>query len=252
MARPLPPPMLAPGPFKVEHLPSKSEYELDNGHPIRCLPTRPRGGSAQLNGGLIIRTDPAVVRSGVEVGFDLGNDTLRAPDVSVLGPDTGDEWGQQAPPLAIEYADSGQDNADLKRKIGQLLAAGTLAVWVVRLTGPRRVEVHEAGGGPVRIVAANEELSLPGVLANPFPAAALFDPEQADRVALRNLLDRFGYVHPAAAREAGREEGREEGRLTALREVAVTLLRTAGAPDPEGRVAGLGAEALWELIVKPG
>lgn len=207
-----------------------------------CLP--PRGG-AQRNGGLIIRTDPAVVRAGVEVGFDLGNETLRAPDVSVMAPDSGDEWAQRAPPLAIEYADSGQDNADLTNKIGQLLNAGTKAVWIVRLTGVRRVEVHEAGVQGFRIVSANEDLSLPGVLANPFPAAALFDSDQADRVALRNLLDRFGYVHPAAARE----EGREEGRMLALRHAAAAVLRKAGEADPEARSSAFDGDALLEVIV---
>lgn len=134
-----------PGPFQPVHLPSGSTYELDRGHPVECLPTHVRGGRAQLNGALVIRTDPAVESVGVEVGYDLGGKTLRAPDVSVVPAGAGEAWGQKAPPLAIEYADRGQDEAELEQKIAQLLAAGTLAVWVVRLTLPRRVEVHEAG-----------------------------------------------------------------------------------------------------------
>lgn len=234
----------APGPFRPDQLPDKSEYELDRGHPIHVMPTKPRGGSAQLDGSLVIGTDPNVRSAGVEVGFDLGGNTLRAPDVAVIPADAGDDWVQGAPPLAIEYADRGQDEGELKRKIAQLLSAGTRAVWVVRLHGPRRVEVHEPSA-PVRVVTAEGELRLDGVLSQPIPAAALFDREAAQRVALRNLLARFGYRHPDEAFE----DGVAKGRLEALREATrlVLLGRGDGA-----RAESCGAWGEAELLAALG
>jgi hypothetical protein len=191
-----------PGPFHARHLRPKSSYDLDNGYPVQCLPSHVRGGAAQLNGALVIRTDPAVRRAAVEAGYALDERSVRTPDVSVVPEGAGEEWGKVAPPLAIEYADRGQDEAELAGKIESLLEAGTRAVWVVRLTLPRRVEVHEPGAEP-RVVGMEGVLELPGVLARPVRAAALFDPEQADLAALANLLERFGYKHPAEAYEEG-------------------------------------------------
>jgi hypothetical protein len=54
----------------------------------------------------------------------------------------------------------GQDEESLQDKIVDLLAAGTRFIWVVRLTGPRRVEVHELDR-PMRTVSAGEELRAP-------------------------------------------------------------------------------------------
>lgn len=104
----------APGPFRPDQVPPNSEYELDRGHPIYRGPTLPRGGSAQLEGSLVIGTDPQVPAAGVEVGFDLGQNTLRSPDLAVLPAGPRDQWATTAPPLAIEYADRGQDEADLR------------------------------------------------------------------------------------------------------------------------------------------
>ena len=163
MPNPRPVTMLGPGPFKVDTLPSKSGYELDQGHAVLCLPTKARGGRAQVRGGMVVLTDPAVQDAGVEVGFDLGGETMRAPDVSILRPGAGDGWVKGAPALAIEYADAGQDEGELTVKITQLLQAGADAVWVVRLGTVQHVEVH-ARGQEMRVAHAGEELTLPGVL----------------------------------------------------------------------------------------
>lgn len=253
-----------PGPFKARDLPFGSEYELDNGHPVQCMPTGKRGGRAQSLGARVIGTDPLVLDSGVEVGFQLGEGTLRAPDVSVLAESQGDGWATTAPPLAIEYADHGQDEEALQRKIEQLLAAGTRAVWVVRLHRIRQVEVYtldEHGALRKTVAQANEELTLPGVLGRPVPVAALFDPRAADLATFQNLLARFGFVHPDDAREEGREEGREaglaegldrgreEGRVEALRATARLVLGHRGVADADAAIAGLDADALLRLIV---
>lgn len=84
-------------------------------------------------------------------------------------------WSGKAPPLAIEYAGAGQDEDELARKIGELHGLGTRAIWVVRLTGPLRVEIHEPGVA-VRLVDADGTLTAPGILANEVPVRALIDP----------------------------------------------------------------------------
>src|SRR5579864_5795900 len=130
--------MLAPGPFRADQIKEGSRYELSDGNPIYCMPSGRRGGRSNLVGGGVLETDPAVRSAGVDVGFTAGPSNLRAPDVAVG--DMADEpgWAPGAPPLAVEYADTGQDEAELQKKIGELLAAGTKWIWVVRLTGPRR------------------------------------------------------------------------------------------------------------------
>jgi hypothetical protein len=245
--------LLAPGPFKPEHLPNKSPYELNEGHPVECLPTRTRGGRAQLNGGLVIRTLPGV-DAGVEVGVDLGQNTLRAPDVSLLAPGEGDDWAKKAPPLAIEYVDVGQDRADLRTKIRQLLAGGTRAVWAVRLTGPRRVEVYTADRAKPEVKGPGDLLTLEGVLPRPIPVEAFYDSDAADQVAMVNLLDRCGFKHPNVAfeegRQEGRQEGREEGKLAALRSAAAILLRARGEASAEESVATMTEADLLALFAR--
>jgi len=94
--------------------------------------------------------------------------------------------------LAVEYADTGQDEGELAVKIQDLLAAGTRFIWVVRLTGPRRVEIHEPGKN-VRVAHPGEELQAPGILANPIQVEALYDGDLSWEVVFRNLLQRKGY-----------------------------------------------------------
>lgn len=212
------------GPFRVDQLSSPSSYELSDGHALLCQPAAPRGGAAAVAGAVALRTDPAVVEAGVEVGHRLGDKTLRAPDLSIGNvPAERPGWAEGAPPLAVEYADTGQDYADLEVKVQELLAAGTRYLWVVRLTGPRRVEVHEPGK-PMRVVDADGVLTAPGVLQNPVPVAALYDRNASLDVALRNLLQRQGFSDLEAVREESRVEGERKGRAEAL----LTVLATRG------------------------
>ena len=207
--------MLAPGPFRAEHIPEGSHYELSEGHPVLCLPTGRRGGRSNLIGGEVLETDPAVKSAGVDVGFSKDPSHLRAPDVSVG--DFADEpgWAPGAPPLAVEYADTGQDEAELQKKIAELLGAGTKHLWVVRLTGPRRVEIHEKGR-KMRLAKPGDELTAPGILQNPVPVLALYDREAAHEATLRNLLQRRGYASLEAVRAEGEVQGKLEGRRTAV------------------------------------
>lgn len=118
-------------------------------------------------------------------------------------------------------------------------------MWVVRLNGPQRVEVHEPGVAK-RTVTAEGELALPGVLSQPIPAAALFDREVAHRVALRNLLARFGYRHPDDAYA----DGRADGRLDALRQAVRVLLAARGDAAAAEATAAWSEQELLDVLAR--
>lgn len=200
----------APGPFRADQIRSGDPYELSDGHPLYCAPTGRDGAGPNGLGFAVLDSDPAVRTAGVDAGIALNPNTLRAPDVAVNLEHDGGTWATSAP-LVVEYAGRVQDEGDLATKIAELLAAGTRWVWVVRLVGPRRVEVHEAGAG-VRVVNADGELTAPGVLALPVPVRALFERDAAHETTLRNLLSARGY----ASIEALREEGHVKGLRAAL------------------------------------
>ncbi len=199
------------GPFRANQLRDGDPYELDNGHPVECLPGSGRHAQASLNGGFALESDPAVESAGFDAGFTPDEENLRAPDIAVGNVPDAPGWISGAPPLAVEYADVGQDEQNLQKKIRTLLGAGTRYVWVVRLTGPRRVEVYEPHASPSPAYPG-QQLKAPGILANPVPVEALYDPDAAHETALRNLLQRRGYADLDAVREEGWEKGREEGR----------------------------------------
>ncbi|MDC0744363.1 Uma2 family endonuclease [Polyangium mundeleinium] len=216
--------LFAPGPFQAHQLRSGDPYELSKGHPVLWLPTGGRGARANLLGGTVLETDPAVEQAGVDAGFSTEPGMMRAPDVAVGNVPDVAGWVQGAPPLAVEYADRGQDEEELQSKIAELLAAGTQHVWVVRLTGPRRVEVYTPGQ-KLRTLGPGESLEAPGILKNVVPVEALYDREAAHEVTLRNLLQRRGYESLEAVREVGREVGREEGERTGQLAHARAVLR---------------------------
>lgn len=228
------------GPFRADQIRSGDPYELSNGHAIQCMTTGGRGSRANLLGGSMLDSDPAVEEAGIDTGYSPSADTLRAPDVAVGNvPDT-PGWVHGAPPLAVEYADTGQDEKELAIKISELLAAGTRIIWVVHLSGPRRVEVHESGQD-LRIVRPGEELTAPGILQNPVPVNALYDREAAHAVTLRNLLQRQGYRDLDEIRGEGRNEGRQEGQQQALRESVLAVLQARGLPVDDAARSALEA-----------
>jgi len=127
-------------------------------------------------------------------------------------------WAPGAPALALAYADRGQDEGELATKIDDLLRHGTQLVWVVRLVGEPRVEIH-APDQPMRTASRDDTLEAPGILARPVPVRALLERDAGLEATLDNLLARRGYAGLGAVREEGREEGRGEGRLAALLEL---------------------------------
>ena len=230
-------PFRSQGPFRADQLRSGDPYELSNGHPVECMPTGGRGAKAVSVGDAVLASDPAVQDVGVEAGYSPSPDVLRAPDLSVGEIPDLPGWVQGAPPLAVEYTDTGQDEADLLIKIQELLAAGTRYVWVVRLTGPRRVEVHQPGQR-MRLAHPGEELEAPGILANPVPVEALYDREAARQVIFRNLLQRQGYAGLDEVRAEGEARGEVKGEAQALREAVVEVLTARGlAVNDELRAA---------------
>ncbi len=252
-------PVRAPGPFHVDQLRSGDPYELSEGHPVLCLPTGGNGTGPNGRGFVVLDTDPAAPPAGVDAGIALSSDTLRAPDLVVgIGPEERG-WSTTVPPLAVEYAAEGQDNPDLRKKIDEFLTAGTRWVWVVRLTGPRRVEVYERGKA-TRTVHAGQSLTAPGVLKNDVPVDALFDRDAAHEVALRNLVQRRGYdsfedaVDKSIQKgvEQGRDEGLRAGLLPLQRLVARRLGRPLTAAESAmllARVDTVGPDRLGDVVL---
>lgn len=221
--------MSAPGPFLAEQLKSKDRYELSNGHALFAPPTGQRGGKSNLEGGKVLATDPAVNSAGIDVGYSSKPKDLRAPDISIGNVEDAPGWAKAAPPLAVEYADVGQDEVELKKKISELFEAGTQFIWVVRLAAPERhVEVHEPGKLR-QIRRAGELLSAPGILQNAVLVESLWDAAAANAATLRNLLNRHGYESLDAVRVEGREEGREAALELALDLARSTLVKVAEA-----------------------
>ena len=228
------------GPFTADQIKDGDCYELSNGHPIYCAPAGGRHGSRNASGASLLGSDPKVEWSAVDAGFTPNPNTLRAPDVAVAPPPEAEEgWIPGVPPLAVEYADRGQNETDLKIKIRELLAAGTRYIWVVRLMGPQRVEVHTKDG-PMRILSATDTLEAPGILRNPVPVQALFDRKEAHRVTLRNLLQREGYEDLEAVLREGAQRGRAEGKAEGKVEGRA-----------EGKVEGQ-IEALFSILAARG
>jgi Uma2 family endonuclease len=225
------------GPFRADQLRPGDPYELSHGHPVHCLPTGGRGSKATGVGAAVLATDPAVRDMGVDTGFSPAPDMLRAPDLSVGEIPDKPGWVQGAPPLAVEYADTGQDEGELAAKIQELLEAGTRFIWVVRLTGPRRVEVHEPGKA-MRIANPGEELQAPGILANPVRVEALYDHDVALEATLRNLLQRQGYD----SLEAVQAEGEARGRLAELQAAVLEILAGRGIALDDAFRSALAAE----------
>lgn len=192
-------------------------YELSNGHKIRCMSQSGRSSQDEAGGVSTILSDPAGRDTGVDTGYTMGNQRrLRAPDIAVG--DIPDEPGwvhDRVPQLAVEYADTGQNEDQLQSKIQEFLSAGTRYIWVVRLVGPRRVEVYEAGQ-KVRLMTEDDHLLAPGVLQNPVPVAALFDKSVALETTFRNLLNRKGYKDLGAVKAEGKAEGKAQSLLRVL------------------------------------
>jgi Uma2 family endonuclease len=213
-------PRISPGPFLAYQIREGDPYELSHGHAIRCSPSGPTHGGPNLSGGQVLDTDPDVEWTGIDVGYSPDPGTLWSIDIALGAPPKEERgWATEAPRLAVEYAGTGQDESELQKKIEDLFAGGTELVWVVRLLGPRRVEVY-APDKPVEVQSGDDKLTAPGILRNPVPVRALYDRDAAHEAVLRNLLQRHGYEDL----DAVRKEGIDEGKLIAIGENILTIL----------------------------
>jgi Uma2 family endonuclease len=199
-----------------------------------------------------LSSDPAVTESGVDAGFSPRPEILRAPDVSVGNVPNKPGWVKSVPELALEYADKGQDEADLQEKIRELLSEGTKFFWVVRLTGPRRVDIYEPGKA-MRTVSPGAYLTAPGVLKNPVLVEALYDRDAANRATLTNLLQREGYADLDAVRAEGKAEGMREAVRSLCRVLSIPLtaerdaeLERMNAADLDAQRARIERDRRWD------
>ncbi len=103
------------------------------------------------------------------VGFRLGEDTERAPDVCAARKET--YAGMQrirgtmhggAPDVAVEVVSATETAVDLDRKVQQYLKAGTAAVWVV-YTETRHIMGYRRSG-EARMVVLGQRLEEPELL----------------------------------------------------------------------------------------
>lgn len=200
---------MAPGYVTADQIREGDRFEVSNGRRLELCPAGGRGGRANLVGASVLDTDPDVKSAAIDTGFAPNRKTLRAPDIAVGNIPDAPGWVRGTPPLAVEYADTGQDEVQLQKKIKELFAASTEHIWVVRLDEPRRVEIHQPGKS-MRVVYTGA-LSAPGILRNPVPVAALYDREAAHAATLRNLLQRRGYASLEEVEEKARKKGRREG-----------------------------------------
>lgn len=193
------------GPFTASQVREGDPYELSNGHAIRCMSVSERHGKANLQGGALA-SDPQVMgNAGTDVGIEFNEGkNLRAPDL-VIGIEGRPGWSKSVPAICVEYADRGQDEAQLQEKIAELLAFGVRHIWVVRLLGPLRVEVYEPGK-KMDVVDADGMLTAPGVLTNSYTPRELVDQQAAFRAAFRNQLQAQGYQSLDDVRQEARQE----------------------------------------------
>ncbi len=240
------------GPFRADQIRDGDYYELSNGHAIKCAPGGRDHAETNVSGAEVLDSDPDVEWSGIDAGYTPEPGTLRAPDVAVGKPGgEGPGWIPGTPPLAVEYAGIGQDDEELAEKIADLLIAGTRFVWVVRLVGPRRVEVYEPGK-PAKYVGFGQELTAPGVLRNPVPVEALYDRTAAHKITLRNLLQRQGYEDLDAVLAQGHTKGLKEGRDQGKALAIVTVLRARGVDvddDMQARIVSLRDSTLLDRLL---
>jgi len=206
------------GPLRAHNIREGEPYEVFNGHLIYCLPNDGPLGSAHSAGALVLSASvvlPFVTM--IDVGFTWNAGRyLLAPDLSVgLSNPENPGWSVTPPMIAVEYVDDRKEADYLPQKVAALLEFGARSFWVVRLTSPVSVEIHEPQV-PSRIMHADGVLTAPGILEGELPVGSLIDPELAMETALRNILAKKN------------KRSHEEGRIDQAREILRSLLSARG------------------------
>jgi Uma2 family endonuclease len=125
-------------------------YELVKGELRKMSPAGSEHGAIIINITVLlgqhVKTNKLGVCFGAETGFKIATDpdTVRAPDLAFIGsarvPESGipKKFWPGAPDLAVEVLSPGDSYEEVDEKVGDWLAAGTRAVWVVN---PRKRSV---------------------------------------------------------------------------------------------------------------
>jgi hypothetical protein len=229
------------GPYQASDIRPGEPYELSDGYKVECMGAGQRGARSNGSGFMVLDSDPDAPPAGVDAGVSPVPTMLRAPDVAVGGLANEPGWGATAPPLCVEYADRGQDEPELQKKIVELLRCGTRFVWVVRLAGLRRVEVHQPGKA-MSTALSGDALEAPGILKNAVPVDALYDREAAHRHTLKNLLQREGYQDLDAVKAEGLRDGLHRTIEDLCEVLAIEL-----TPERRAALDAMNVEALEAL-----
>ena len=145
--------------------------ELVRGRIVReTQPKWPHGRIQMWLGHLLMREIeargwPVEVAGPVGCVVEEHPDTVRGPDLVAVRrgrPAGRAEFVGGGPELAVEILSPSNRRREVRRRIGEYLAAGTLAVWVV---DPRRrtVTVHRVGAAP-SVLNEEEALTFPGLM----------------------------------------------------------------------------------------
>lgn len=149
---------------------------------------QPDGTSYELDEGVLVRVSPGVSKHSVvlqcishylealidpeaftivsgEVGFELGNNTVRGADIAVLAESLDldslpDGYFAEPPIIAIEVIGAKHDAEQLERKITQYLAAGVKEVWAVYVKS-RRTYVYR--GSEVDVIEPHNQYFSAGL-----------------------------------------------------------------------------------------
>lgn len=149
-------------------------YELVKGELRKMSPSGSEHGAIVVNITVLlgqhVKANKLGVCFGAETGFKISSDpdTVRAPDVSFVRreriPETGipKKFWQGAPDLAVEVVSPGDTYNEVEDKVGQWLAAGARAVWVLN-PNCRSVTVYRSAAEVTRL-SEGDELDGGGVV----------------------------------------------------------------------------------------
>jgi len=118
--------------------------------------------------------------AGTELGFNLGQNTLRAADLYYISPERSagmedyDGFWDGAPDLAVEVVSPTERANDIEAKITDYLAAGTRLLWIIY---PRTRTVHVIRPNEPRpVLHVADTLAAPDILPGfALPVGTLFE-----------------------------------------------------------------------------
>jgi Uma2 family endonuclease len=153
-------------------------YELDEGELITM--TRPGTDHGRIERRLLIVLQTYLDAHGggeafgPDILFELGPNTKRAPNVSVVLREIGSvKEITGAPDIAVEILSPSNTKIEMHRKLGQFFAAGCKLAWIID-PKTRTVEVWESPSGPSRTLNESDSLETPLLPAFSHPIAKLF------------------------------------------------------------------------------